>query len=177
MSRKPALSVILLWGLALLLAACGSRSRAGQVFLPPTPDAARVSPVLTRPVEVQATAEVYPTATPACTNNLSFLEDLSIPDGSLVAPGDPLDKRWQVENSGTCNWDEQYSLRLLTGPDLGAAAEQALFPARSGTKFAIRIQFTAPSEPGAYRSAWQAYDPAGRPFGDPFFIDFVVTAQ
>jgi hypothetical protein len=34
--------------------------------------------------------------------------------------------------------------------------------------------FKAPSEPGSYRSAWQAYNPQGEPFGDPFFIDFVV---
>lgn len=116
----------------------------------------------------------FPTATPACTNNLSFIADLSIPDGTVVTPGETIDKRWQVKNSGTCNWDQSYHFRLTAGPDLGAANEQALFPARSGIEFPLRILFSAPQEPGTYRSAWQAIDPQGQSFGDPVFIEVVV---
>jgi hypothetical protein len=79
-----------------------------------------------------------------------------------------------VENNGSCNWDAGYRLKLSGGPDLGAAAEQALFPARSGTQAVIRIVFTAPTEPGAYRSAWQAYSPDGQAFGDLIFIEIQV---
>ena len=57
---------------------------------------------------------------------------------------------------------------------MGASTEQALFPARSGTQALVRISFTAPEEPGAYRSAWQAFDPQDQPFGDPFFIEVIV---
>ncbi len=32
----------------------------------------------------------------------------------------------------------------------------------------IRIIFTAPADPGTYRSAWQAYNPKGEPFGEAF---------
>lgn len=88
-----------------------------------------------------------------------------------------MDKRWEVENTGNCNWDDHYRLRLIAGPDLGAQKEQALFPARSGSRAAIRILFKAPVEPGAYRSAWQAFDAQGEPFGDPFFIDIVVQGN
>jgi hypothetical protein len=38
----------------------------------------------------------------------------------------------------------------------------------------LRMVFTAPQEAGTYRSAWQAYDPDGGPFGDPFYIEIVV---
>jgi hypothetical protein len=119
--------------------------------------------------------ELRPSATPACTNQLTFQDDLTIPDGSAIAPGEVLDKRWQVENSGTCNWDDRYSLRLVAGSDLGAQLQVGLFPARSGTVVPIRILFTAPQEAGPYRSAWQAYGPDGEPFGDQIFIDIVVT--
>ncbi len=30
---------------------------------------------------------------------------------------------------------------------------------------------------GTYRSAWQAYDPDGLPFGDPFFIEIEVVDE
>jgi len=116
-----------------------------------------------------------PPAAPQCVDNLYYLQDLTIPDGSQVAPGSTLDKQWLVENNGTCNWDHAYRLRLIAGPDLGAPVEQALYPARSGTQAVIRIQFAAPSEAGTYRSAWQAYDPQGVPFGDPIFIEITVS--
>jgi hypothetical protein len=103
-----------------------------------------------------------------------FLEDLTIPDGTQVAPGEPLDKRWRVQNGGTCNWDQTYGIQLIGGPELGAPNEQALYPARSGSEAVIRMLFTAPEEPGVYSSAWQAHDPNGNPFGDPFFIEVEV---
>jgi hypothetical protein len=92
----------------------------------------------------------------------------------VVAPGESLDKRWRVENAGGCNWDDRYGIQLIGGPDLGAQAEQSLYPARSGSEAVIRIFFTAPDEPGTYSSAWQARDPEGNLFGDPFFIEVVV---
>lgn len=110
-----------------------------------------------------------------CENNLLFSSDLTVPDGTIYAPGEQIDKQWQVENNGTCNWDERYSLRLVAGDVLGADNEQALFPARAGSQAVISIQFTAPQELGTHRSAWQAFDPNGRPFGDPFYLEIVVT--
>jgi hypothetical protein len=101
---------------------------------------------------------------------------LTVPDGTVVAPGERLDKRWQVENNGSCNWDVRYSLVLIAGPQLNAPPEQALNPARSGTQAMVQIIFVAPEEPGAYRSAWQAQDPQGILFGDPIYIDFIVQA-
>jgi hypothetical protein len=115
-----------------------------------------------------------PTPTITCKDNLTFIADATIPDGTSVQVDSTLDKRWEVENSGNCNWLETYRVRLIAGPDLGAQPEQALYPARSGTRATIRIVFKAPTEPGTYRSAWQAFDPQGEPFGDPFFIEIEV---
>jgi hypothetical protein len=164
------------------LAACAGRGVPTTPYLPPT--AAAQPAGFVQPVET-STADTEPSAdpteppqtspTPACTADLTYLNDLTIPDGTLVEPGEILDKRWQVENSGTCNWDSGYSLRLVAGPDLGAPTEQGLYPARSNTRTMIRILFTAPQEPDTYRSEWQAFDPGGNPFGDSFYIEFTVT--
>lgn len=166
------LSIILIF----VFTACRERQAlpepTSSVYIPPT------AAITNTPIPVVTQTEVAePEATPApsCTNLLSFLADLTIPDGTVVAPGDELDKQWQLQNDGTCNWDDAYTVRLIAGPDMGAIAEQALYPARSGTEFAVQMLFTAPEEPGAYRSAWQAYDPDGTEFGDPFFIDIVVV--
>jgi hypothetical protein len=162
--------------LALLLSACregrGLPEPTSSVYIPPTAAITNTPiPVVTQTEAPQP--EITPT--PACTNVLTFLSDLTIPDGSVFAPGEELDKQWQLQNDGSCNWDAAYTVQLIAGPDMGAAAEQGLYPARSGTAFAYQIIFTAPEDPGAYRSAWQAYDPARAAFGDPFFIDIVVV--
>ena len=156
-----------------LLSACGSDDATTptlDVYRPPT-QAVTATPL---PVSTQENDAERPTSEPACTNALWFFQDLSIPDGTQVSPGERLDKRWLVQNAGTCNWDERYEIRLEAGPNMGVPATQALFPARSGLEVTIRMNFIAPEEPGTYRSAWQAYDPEGVPFGDPFFIEVVV---
>jgi hypothetical protein len=174
MMKRELIWVSIILAFLLLISACGSDGEATPtlaVYRPPT-QAVTVTPmpVLTLEVEVER-----PTTEPACTNALWFFQDLTIPDGTQVSPGERLDKRWLVQNAGTCNWDEGYQIRLEAGPNMGVPAEQRIFPARSGLEVTIRMNFIAPNDVGTYRSAWQAYDPAGVPFGDPFFIEVVVV--
>jgi len=115
-----------------------------------------------------------PTATPPCTDSLAFVQDLTIPDGTVVSPGESVEKQWLVQNNGSCNWDARYRLRFSGGLDMGAATEQALYPARAGSQATIQITFTAPGEPGTYSTSWQAIDPFGEPFGDPVFMEIIV---
>lgn len=164
MCRLARFTIYLL--LIFMLAGCRATPAATPLpFVPPT-----AAPQASAPPELA----LRPTPAANCLNNLQFLEDLTIPDGSRVQPGDVLDKRWQVANTGECNWSAAYSVRLVAGNALGLAESQPLYPARGGTQAIIRLVFTAPQTAGAYRSAWQAHTPQGEPFGDPFFIDFIV---
>jgi hypothetical protein len=168
--------LFILFALALVIAGCvlpsqqfHSNSENSDLFLPPTL-------VPTIKATSQGTAKPKKSDSPAnCTDQLKFISDLTIPDGTIVQPGATIDKRWSIENSGTCNWDSKYTLRLIAGPDMGASPEQPLYPSRSGSRAEIRITFNAPTKPAAYRSAWQAYNPDGNPFGDPFYIDILVV--
>ena len=163
--------------LGLFTAGCGEQATP---YRPPTIAVQLTKVVTASPTPtttIQAVETPIPISTPACINNLAFLEDLSLPDGTIVKPGEGLDKRWLVENNGTCNWDENYRLKFMSGADLSATLEQALYPARSGTQATIRILFTAPNESGTYQSAWQAYDPQGQAFGDPVYIQVEVSSN
>jgi len=144
-------------------------------FMPPE-QAGGASPLLTPTPTPEPTVEVSALPTPECSNILTFLEDLTIPDGTLTHPGEALDKRWLVQNNGSCNWNEQYRLKLVSGPALGVPEEQSLYPARSGTQAIIRILFTAPDQSGLQRSAWQAFSPEGEAFGDPFYLEVLVES-
>lgn len=174
--RSHRLIVCLSFSVAFLLQGCSLHidrpapgNEATPPFLPPTRAPLQVHTPTTLP------DSSTPTPAPPCEDHLTFISDLTIPDGSPVQAGSDLDKRWEVRNSGTCNWDERYSLRLIAGDKLGAVERLALYPARSETDAVIRIHFTAPLEPGSYRSAWQAYNPAGEPFGDLIYMDILVT--
>jgi hypothetical protein len=154
--------------ISFLLSGCSSLFPTQPVFVPPTLAAT------SRAIQTPLPTTLPATPTPSCINNLAYISDLTLPDGTFVNPGESLDKRWQVENTGTCNWEEGYTLRLITGPEMGGVPEHHLYPARAGTEAVIRIIYTAPAEPGIYRSAWQAYDPNGQAFGDPIFIEIIV---
>jgi len=141
-----------------------------EFFRPPTlvPTALPPAPTLAIPEETAPEMQ--------CVNSLSFISDVTIPDGTVVTAGSSMDKRWEIKNTGTCNWGEGYTLELISGSEMGVEKEQALIPARSGSQTVVRIVFTAPAETGLHRSAWQAFDPEGQPFGDPFFIEIEVEA-
>jgi hypothetical protein len=170
------LALLALGGCGLLTGRDGNSTQTSGLYLPPTPAGSPIPPGGNLVASTATSAS--PTTAPAlpvnCTNSLVYLEDITIPDGSPASLGEVLDKQWKVENAGTCNWDSSYRIKLIAGPPLEAPSEQALYPARSGSQATIRIIFTAPDEAGRYRSAWQAYDPQGAPFGDPIFIEFVV---
>lgn len=126
-------------------------------------------------VDLPTAVSVRPTSTLDCVNGLQFVTDLTVPDGTLIARGAQVDKRWQVKNSGTCNWDQRFSLVLIAGTELGMPRKQALNPARSGSDAVIRMILTSPMSPGTYTSAWQAFGPDGEPFGDVIYVQFQVN--
>jgi hypothetical protein len=115
------------------------------------------------------------TPTPACKNGLTYIQDLSVPDGSNFAPGQSIDKRWQVRNSGTCNWDRRYGLKLISGDAMGNQPLLPLFPARAGAGAILEVHFTAPPSGGLYECHWQAVDPQGQPFGDAVYMQISVA--
>jgi hypothetical protein len=159
------LSIFIFCFLYLYLTACGGNSSMNLTpsFTPPAPTDTPYP-----------TSVIVNTTTPACIDGLTFLSDTTIVDNSIVTPGSILDKQWLVQNSGSCNWDSHYRLRLINGNGWGAAPEQALYPARAGTQATLRIIFTAPLEAGSFTSEWQAFNAYGIPFGDSFYIKITV---
>ncbi len=157
---RGALGVVLL----LALAACQPR--------PPAEPTAYLAPSIAAiPTATQTIiAPAQPTARPRCANGASFLEDLTIPDGSEVSPGETLDKRWSVQNSGTCDWSSGYRLVRLDSSEIGGQQELALYPARAGEIAVWQVQLVAPEQPGEYLASWQARSPDGELFGDQVFV-------
>jgi len=164
--------------LYLWLGVACSPAPAATPFIPPTAQAPLIEPTfIIQPTQRIDLAQptplptILPTTNPEdCINNLTYVSDLTIPDGTSIPYGATIDKQWLVQNSGTCHWNAGYRLRHIGGAVLGAPEEIALYPARSGTQAALQMTFTAPFTDGEYESAWQAFDPNGLAFGDPIFV-------
>lgn len=140
----------------------------------PSPTIAAVRPVAT-PGITPPTATLLPGATATisaddCFNDAVFIEDVTIPDFSLVEPGELLEKRWMVQNSGTCDWGAGYRLVRLGSDEFDGPSELALFPASAGSSAELRVELNAPDEPGEYISRWQAYSADSVPFGQEIYL-------
>jgi hypothetical protein len=117
-----------------------------------------------------------PTQRGSCSDSARFVEDLTIPDGSVVTPGTQLDKRWAVQNNGTCDWGPGYRLVWVGGEVMPGPDSVDLYPARAGERATLRVVMQAPAEPGDYISRWRAQSPEGIQFGDEIYMLIVVEA-
>lgn len=113
-----------------------------------------------------------------CFDGARFVEDLTVPDGSLAQPGEVFDKRWAVLNDGSCDWGSGYRLVRTDESSIEAAEELALYPARAGETAIWQIKITAPLDAGPHLASWQARSPEGVFFGEQVFvlIEVRVTA-
>ena len=175
-TRRQLFSVLL----ALIFASACAPQITPTPFRPPTEPKPTQLLSTTTPIPklytAVPTATTTPTATPGpCTNNLKYVQDLTVPDGTSFSSSATIDKQWLVNNNGTCNWNSTYRLKWTGGDPLGAAQDQILYPARAGTQATLHITFTAPTSAGTFESAWQAYGPDGVAFGDPIYMKIVVT--
>src|SRR5512138_2696264 len=66
-----------------------------------------------------------PTATSNC-DNADFMSDVTIPDGTVVDPGESFTKTWRIRNAGVCSWTPSYSVVFVSGNTLSGPSVQAL---------------------------------------------------
>lgn len=173
-NKYRAFFALVSFALLILLSACGGQDAVTPTpdyFIPPTLDAQL--PTATT-VDLTATPTLEATEAGPCENDLEFLDDITIPDNTVVAPGDEIVKTWLVRNSGTCNWESDYTLRNTGGLPMGVSTIQSLYPARSGSEVEITLTFTAPTDEGQAVSKWQAHDPDGNPFGQEFYVQIYI---
>lgn len=119
-------------------------------------------------------APATPSGPSTCTLSSTFIGDVTIPDGTAIAPGGPFVKTWAIQNSGTCFWGGGYNAILVGGQALGASSPQPVPSAGPGDVIHISISMAAPTTPGSYNSVWQLRASNGVPFGTKFDAVIVV---
>lgn len=107
--------------------------------------------------------------------------DVTVPDGTVLRPGDAFKKIWRLRNVGSTTW-ANYRL-VFVGGQFGERTSQN-FSAQSFVRLdnlnpcqvveTPPITMTAPMQPGTHYSFWQLQNSAGTLFGTPIYVKFEV---
>jgi hypothetical protein len=207
--RLVAISVLLI--LAILLTSCGFTLQSNT---PPLDEngintavaqtlaanggiAATITPqagVPTNTVQVQpsitpqplATLAQQPSPTPttdAC-NLAKYETDVTIEDGSVLAPDTAFTKTWRLTNTGTCTWTTNYAIVYSGGDQMGALAATNLpGSVAPGATVDVSVQMKSPSADGKYAGNFMLRSDTGLIFGTgashmaPIFVSIEVVKQ
>jgi hypothetical protein len=147
--------------------------------LPPT---ATVTPLPTATRQPPTATSVPPTRVPPPCLAARFVKDISVPDGSKFAPGASFTKTWELENVGSCSWNEDYVLVFARGDQMSGDDETPIDDVvRPGDKIELSVDLVAPLGAGEYRGDWRLANDEGDEFGigaganKTFWVSIKVT--
>lgn len=122
----------------------------------------------------------YAMAATLC-DSAQFISDLTIPDGTSLAPGATFTKSWRLANNGTCTWNTSYKVVLVGGDSMGATSVNIPVNVPPGQMMDVSINLTAPAASGHYKSLWKLSNRSGTQFGigssssESFWVDINVV--
>lgn len=150
--------------------------------VPPT-SAATATEAVTATVE----ETTQPTATAAPTNNpfettptqiicddAKWVEDVTVPDGTQMSPGQDFVKTWKIKNTGSCTWGTGYAPIFAYGEKMGGIAEPLTGAVAPGEEVEISVRFKAPTNTGEFSSTWRMANASNIPLGENVFVLIVV---
>lgn len=91
-----------------------------------------------------------------------FVEDVNIPDGTDVGPGQAFRKTWRLRNTGSCTWDSGYQLVFVSGDKLGAPDSVPLAVTPPGGTLDLSLDLSAPAGRGTFAGLFELRNPAGQ---------------
>lgn len=156
----------------------------------------RIEPSITRPAQVSEPAPVVPedivisreittsdvdevraNNAPTCLNGMMFLNDISLPDRTVLIPNMAATKTWKIKNTGTCAWDSTYTFNYVKGSVLGPTSVKINKLVAPGESYEISVDLVTPASNGEYTSWWQMRSTNGVNFGQTIWYDIIVSAS
>lgn len=198
--RKAVVLVLTSW----VLIGCNAPQNSPTVEQQPEPTQENFEVVLPSEVPLEgehaaptptviSTPSPDPTSTPTsvpdtrvevCANAATFVEDVTVPDGEKLHPGELFTKVWRLKNSGNCPWTVEYGAEFIAGDQLGALPDVPIEGrVEPGESLDLSIQMRAPVRTGSYQGTWMLRDPSGETFGvgeggeTAFWVQIEVVEQ
>jgi hypothetical protein len=122
------------------------------------------------------------TVPPSACDRAQFIRDVTVPDGTTLAPGATFTKTWRLKNVGQCAWSTSYQMVFFSGEPMGGSTSLAFTKnVAVGETFDFSVNLTAPSAAGSYRGYWMFKNASGALFGigaqanKPWWVDIRVS--
>lgn len=149
-------------------------SPTASIVLTNTPSLATATTAAVSPIPASPTTGApAATATSNC-DNADFVTDVTIPDGTVLDPGETFTKTWRLKNAGTCSWTPSYAVVFSNGESMSGPAVQALTAnVDPGQTVDISVQLKAPTASGDYTGYWKLRNAAGTTFAT-FYVTIKV---
>ncbi len=101
--------------------------------------------------------------------------DVTIPDNTIMTPGQDFVKTWKVKNNGTCPWGAGYALTFTgTGTKMDGQFIAFTEVIQPGQEVEVSVQFKAPTQAGNYVSTWTMTNPRGVTFPEAIYVKITV---
>ncbi len=132
------------------------------------------------PAASSASAVVVPTQAPSAgtPDNLAWVADVSVPDGTVFYRNEGFTKIWRVQNTGTTTWDSSYSLVNIDGNTWGADVVIPLTDTVGpGATVDLKVYLRAPDQLGMAFSRWKLLNSKGQIFGQELYVYITVGTK
>lgn len=107
-------------------------------------------------------------------NNSAFVSDVTIPDDTVMTPGQTFTKTWKLSNTGSCPWTTTYKVSFVSGNAMGGAATPLTVTVAPGASGDVSVAMTAPATAGDAIGYWILTNDSGQNFGTSFYVKVKV---
>lgn len=128
--------------------------------LPPT-QAGYAPPTVTVTPGVTSTPTFAVTIDPNCKDSAALVRDVTIPDGTVIKPGETFMKTWEFINNGSCPW-YGYAVKFAAGDQMNAPLSAPIPTTLLNQPALVSVELTAPTENGSYTGYFTLNDPNGK---------------
>ena len=104
-----------------------------------------------------------------------FVSDVTVPDGTVMAPGQSFVKTWAVMNNGTCAWSTSYKLAFISGEQMDGSSVSVPSSVPAGQQAQLSVNLTAPITAGDYTGYWRLQNDKGEFFGNSVYVTIKVS--
>jgi Ig-like domain from next to BRCA1 gene len=105
----------------------------------------------------------------------AYVRDVTIRDGTKLAPGETFTKTWELKNTGSCAWGKTYSMTFVSGDDMNGFDTEIHQFVKPGDTAEISVSLTAPDDAGTYTGYWILANKNGTPFGAKVYAQIIVS--
>ncbi|HEX6269092.1 MAG TPA: CAP domain-containing protein, partial [Anaerolineales bacterium] len=89
-----------------------------------------------------------------CKDSAVLLEDVTVPDNSLMPRGGKFTKTWRIMNTGKCNWSG-YTIVFVAGDRMETPDSAPVPQTEAGKTVDVSVELTAPSIDGSYTGFYE----------------------